>query len=581
MTKTFSYGSVTDKSVLNGYVLELTVTEKSTDPVENTSLVDFVLKLRSGSKNRFNLYGIGARVLFDGVVVGSRNRETAAQVSLGYNASVTLVSGSKTVPHQDDGTKSLTVDFSIDMKKSDYTPGPVSVTGKTMALTAIPRASSVAASDANIGAVSTVVVSRKNAAFTHTLQVQFGKITGYLGENGEVTDSLVKLQKTTLAFPIPESFYEEIPDKPTGSCSLICTTYSGESVIGAKETAFTVTAAKSQCLPEVTLTVEDSNPVTLALTGDKNTLVRGISSARCLVSASTKNGATVKSLTVAGYPVTEGVVEIAGVAQDTLEAVCTDSRGYMGKAVVTSPMISYIPLTCNASVKRLNPTGDTVRLTVTGKCFWGSFGAADNAVSVTCTAGEKTWELTPTEGEDSYSLQAELSGFDYTGSHVLLVTIKDALRTVTKHITVLPGIPVFDWGQEDFSFHVPVKFNDSTMTDFVVEQGDADNWYYRKWHNGLAECWYRKQFTADVTTPMGSLYTSGILAETDAAFPVSFVALPCLTASLSSVGFAGFLAPASSPSLTPERTGAYHILRPTEVTNATYRLCYHAVGRWK
>ena len=229
-TKTFSYGSVTDKSVLNGYVLELTVTEQSTDTVKNTSAVDFVLKLRSGSKNRFEQYGLGASVSLNGKVVGSRDRYEEAHVSLGYNSSVTLVKGSCTVAHDDDGEKTMAVAFSIDMATGSYVPGPVSVTGKSMTLTVIPRASTVAASDANIGSVSTVVVGRKSTAFTHTVAVEFGSLSGYLDADGNLVESAKKLTQTTIPFKVPDSFYAQIPSKTADTCAL--TLFNSELNLG-------------------------------------------------------------------------------------------------------------------------------------------------------------------------------------------------------------------------------------------------------------------------------------------------------------------------------------------------------------
>lgn len=31
----------------------------------------------------------------------------------------------------------------------------------------------------------------------------------------------------------------------------------------------------------------------------------------------------------------------------------------------------------------------------------------------------------------------------------------------------------------------------SDTADYIVEKGYADNWYYRKWSSGTAECWQR------------------------------------------------------------------------------------------
>ena len=50
---------------------------------------------------------------------------------------------------------------------------------------------------------------------------------------------------------------------------------------------------------------------------------------------------------------------------------------------------------------------------------------------------------------------------DYLQAHILETEVSDSLMTVQKSVTVRQGIPVFDWGQKDFVFHVPVDCEQS------------------------------------------------------------------------------------------------------------------------
>ncbi len=458
-TKTFSHGSLTDKSVLNGYLLELTVTEQSVSTVNNTSSVDFVLKLRSGSKNRFEKYGLGASVSLNGKVVGTRDRYEEAQVSLGYNSSVTLVSGSTTVPHNDDGTKSMAVAFSISMATGSYVPGPVSVTGKSMTLTAIPRASTVAAADANIGSVSTVVVGRKSTAYTHTLQFTFGALSGYIAADGQIVAAPEEMTAATVPFAVPESFYGQLPNAPSGKCTILCGTYAGAQKIGEKSAQFTVTADKALCAPEVFISVKDVNDTTIALTGDEAVLVRYASTARCTVEAAAKNAASITALTVEGQPV-EGFLDFPDCEQQSFTAVCTDSRGYTTKETASpAAFVPYVPITCNPSAKRTSPTGGDALLTVKGNFYAGSFGAQENALTLSYRIDGGEAVIAQTEIKDNtYSASIPLTGLQYDRSFTLEVTAQDCLQQAVNTVTLQPGIPVFDWGREDFAFHVPVNF---------------------------------------------------------------------------------------------------------------------------
>ena len=125
----------------NGFTLELTLVENSTSTSANTSSIGYTLKLKSTSKH-FSQYGVGATVVLDGQTVATRDRSSAPQISIGTDASVTLVSGTTTVGHDTDGTKSMSVKFTLDMATASWTPGPMSKTA-TMTLTNIPRQATI------------------------------------------------------------------------------------------------------------------------------------------------------------------------------------------------------------------------------------------------------------------------------------------------------------------------------------------------------------------------------------------------------------------------------------------------------
>lgn len=136
-TQTFTVGG-TSSSELHYYALELVLTEQSTDLITNTSLVNYILRLRSGNTS-FSQYSIGASISLAGKVVATRSRTDDPQMAISENSTLTILSGSATVTHDADGSKTMSVAFSIDMAAVSYTPGPVSVSGKSMDLTKIDR----------------------------------------------------------------------------------------------------------------------------------------------------------------------------------------------------------------------------------------------------------------------------------------------------------------------------------------------------------------------------------------------------------------------------------------------------------
>ena len=46
--------------------------------------------------------------------------------------------------------------------------------------------------------------------------------------------------------------------------------------------------------------------------------------------------------------------------------------------------------------------------------------------------------------------------------YTLTVTVRDKLETAQKTLILPKGLPVFDWGEGDFAFHVPVVLSDGS-----------------------------------------------------------------------------------------------------------------------
>ena len=229
------------------------------------------------------------------------------------------------------------------------------------------------------------------------------------------------------------------------------------------------------------------------------------------------------------------------------------------------------------------PTDGTARLSLKGNYFNKSFGAKSNSLQITyqVDSGELI-DVVATLDDNTYKATVDLTGFDYTRSFAFTITVMDELDTVTKPLTLQPGIPVFDWGQKDFAFHVPVSINGITL-DYIVEQGTLNGWTYRKWNSGLAECWYRKEHTVDISAPWGNLY-SGKSATGRTPYPFVFKEKPHETVTIKSSLGAVFAA-CSSGGLgdnTVSHTASYNAIRPSAMTEeSTVFFEYYVVGRWK
>lgn len=470
-TKTYSTGSFAYQSASNGYVLDLILTELSTDVQANTSQIAYKLQLRSGPNNRFD-WQIESGLQLNGQQVA----QASAERYLDYNAAWVLLEGEATVPHTEDGAGELTFGATIRPWNggTQYTPPAMTLTGQLL-LTAIPRASAIAATDAAIGDTATVVVSRKSANYQHSIRYRFGTLSGYLADStGTLSEEETLLSATTVLFPIPVSFYDQIPDAPSGICQLTCTTYAQGEPIGAPQTAeLTITADPARCAPVVHGTVEDVNPVTLALTGSAQTLVQGESRVRCTPSVTARCGAAITRVLLNGVQIPNAPQTGSAVAEYTLRA--EDSRGYAAQYTVSGlTVIPYVPVSATARATRDDPTSGNATLMVTGKWFSGTFGAKSNTLTCRYRVGSGDWTdiQAVTQGEN-FSVQVQLTGLDYQSAHTIEVQVADALEILSKTVTLGRGMPVFDWGEQDFAFHVPVTFTASDGRVFRLDLSDG------------------------------------------------------------------------------------------------------------
>lgn len=391
-------------------------------------------------------------------------------IEITNDADTVAISATARVMHDDLGALMLSISATGAISGSTLTSTDIS---GSITLPTIARASTVSAANAQIGSRATVVVSRKNTAFTHSIAYRFGDLSGYIDAEGNGVDTEARLTATTLNFLLPDSFYTQIPNAPVGECVLICRTYSGDTRIGQEQTGeFTVVAGEDRCRPLVSGTVQDVNPVTAALTGDDTVLVQHASVARCRIDAHPRNGAAIAQKRIGGIAVQDDTLDINSPSFETLRFEAVDSRGYQGSFALPVDQIPYVVLTNNAVVQRTDPTSGNAVLTLQGSCWNGNFGAEENTLTATVQINEENAKtIAVSVGQDhKYIAALQLTGLDYTREHTITVTVTDKVMSVGLSLPVQKGVPVFDWGEEDFQFHVPVEVAALTIGGVPLEK---------------------------------------------------------------------------------------------------------------
>lgn len=361
---------------------------------------------------------------------------------------------SKSVTHNSDGSKTVTISASHNSQNTSAQVGTASGSG-TFTLTKIPRASTIKATDANIGSPTSIYITPADGSFTHTITYSFGSLSGTV---------VTKTQQTPYAFTLPTSFYNQIPDDPYGIVTLTCTTYSGNTAVGTSQTTFKAYAPEEDNKPKISATIVDTNDKTTALTGNSSILVKNRSTAKVAVTATAQNSAKIKNITVNGKATSNNVATFTNVTNTKFEIIARDSRGFpntLNKVAGTDfTMIDYLPLTLNAKFYRVSATSSEVKVKYDGNFFKGSFGAKPNVLTVKWQWKKKLENsyklggvLAPTITNNTYSGEVSLgTTFDYQEAYDFIINAYDGdgkdivLTNLNVAERIQKGEPIYDYG---------------------------------------------------------------------------------------------------------------------------------------
>lgn len=413
------------------FILE--VVEKSTSIADNTSSLSFTFKL-SPIQTSWNWSGWGSNISYTININGTKYTGTIPSYD-GYST-VTLKSGSLSVGHNADGTKSINISFSVDDNANQrYTCGDASASG-TMALTTIPRASTVSAGSGNIGSALAISISRASDTFTHTLEYAFGSLTGTIATGVGASYN----------WTIPTSFYAQIPSSNSGTGTITCKTYNGDTLIGTSTCSFTAKVTNSN--PTIgTFTYADSNSTTTAITGNNQRIIRNNSNLLFTIgSATPKNSAKISKYEITFNGVTKsrtsagtldfGKINLASNSNAVLKV--TDSRGNTATKTITVVIDDWVLPTALISLNRKNNYYSETYLKVDG-----TYSSLNSKNAMTIQYQYKK------VSDSDYSELANLSDnvqatveLDNNYQWNIKVIVKDKIGSTTYNLVLDRGMPI-------------------------------------------------------------------------------------------------------------------------------------------
>ena len=571
------------------------------------------------------------------VTVNGSNYSGTNTVGVSNGQTKTLASGSTTIAHNADGTKSFSFSFSqqFDINYSGVGwIGTKSGSGNGT-LTTIPRTSSVSSTNANIGENITITINRASSSFTHTLSYSFCNLKGTIA---------TKTSSTSVSWKLPTTFYAQIPNSKSSWGTITCDTYSGSTKIGSSTCRFDVYVKESANKPGISATVVDVNDTTKALTGDENKLIRYYSKAKFKLTASPKNSSTITTRSVfyngttyKGGSENSWIANFSEVVSGSYKFTVTDSRGFSNSLTVNKTLIEYVKLTCYMTVTNPTATGECT-ININGNYFNGNFGSTNNTLSVQYKINDGEWtNATVTLSGNTYKATANITGMDYTRAYSFYARAIDKLATVETPVKYVKAKPIFDWGSDDFHFHVDVVSNESfrigsdrylygTNTDgnpttiarinptnnalelgtstqqTLIKSGENPTWYSgtysksyniwtdkdcgssadsicRTWRfpNGMQVSIVKVSGTWNITTAWGSIYSSPWISGQ--SFNIAFSEAPKVTINAYNADSSIMVVQCSGPTTTA--TGACYLWKPVQQKGIKTWIEYIAIGRWK
>ena len=386
--------------------------------------------------------------------------------ALTYNSYTVLFSWEDWIYHNPDGTKSIYIGAYI-----SHAVFSSNSNGYTVKLTDIPRQATLTNAP-HFTDEENPTITYNNPAGNVVTSLQACIAATYQNENGDVIFAQyrdVPKNGTSYTFNLTTAEREALRWGTINSNTLtvrffLKTVLNGVTYYSIQEKILTIVNANPTLNPEV----KDTGGYSTPLTGDANKIIKGFNYMNVKANATALKGSSIKSQRITcGSQVIDGASGgFTNVETGTFVFSATDSRGNTTTKTITKEVIPYIKLTCNLAAEMPTPAG-TTNLKISGNYWAGNFGAKDNTLDVYFRYKENDgtysdWiEATATASNNTYTANIPITGLDYKKAYTFQAKAVDKVITIESAEKKVKTIPVYDWGENDFAFNVPVNFEEA------------------------------------------------------------------------------------------------------------------------
>lgn len=384
-----------------GYI-SLELSESNVNTANNTSVVTAKLYY----------YGNGVswsndrqpyRIIIDGTTYsGTSSFSTSTSAQL-------LGTASKTVTHNDNGAKTVTVSASF---ATDVSLGTLT-TSRNITLTTISRLSSLSVGNGTLGIAQTLTISEPTSSNNHKITYTCGSIEGYILGSASATST-----SNSVSWTPPVPLAKQNTKGTSVAATITLYTYNGNGVyVGSKSYSITL-AIPEKVKP--TLTIDVSDP-----TGYKDTYgnyVQGKSKIKVIPTAKIAQGASIVEYEyiIGGTQYKGDTVETSAISQSgsiTIKVKATDTRGRYAEVEQIVTVLAYsAPSLEITRVERTDSSGVSNK---NGAYLTAYFNASIISLSSLnkATLKVKTKKKTNTSWGTEVTIASEVSDYSVTGGN--------------------------------------------------------------------------------------------------------------------------------------------------------------------
>lgn len=326
----------------------LTVTETATSTENNTSTVSYSLVI----SRPYNISSSASKsysITINGSTVKS------GSTTIGGSGSKTIASGTTTISHNADGTKSISFSFNLTLAITwNGTYISTASSSGSMALSTIARATqpSLSSSTTAMGSSVTISTPRASSNFKHVLYYDF---------QGSGWQRIASDVGTSYTWTIPLSLASRIPSSTSAWGNIHCETYNNGTLIGTKTVSFQATVPSSVVPSISSVSISEATTGVAAKFG---AYVQGKSTLAVSISAAGSYSSTIKTYKTviqgASYSASSFVSSpVTASGTISITTTVTDSRGRTASTTKSITALAYSPPAFGSlAVDRIDTSGE-------------------------------------------------------------------------------------------------------------------------------------------------------------------------------------------------------------------------------